>query len=152
MRQSFVEYRVSLIKEEEERRAQERAAYMQAEKEAKQAAEETARRAIEQKAIANYKKEQDDLNAHKSEREEKFKKELVQLGLEPGKIQTIIGTTSFQALEWDSIQQSQSRSEHLQVSKSEEDSLKEVNETSPMAYSRMLNGEVRPTRQWYVHP
>ena len=47
MRQNLVEYRVRLIKEEEDRRVQERAAYIEAEKEAKQKAERGVRQRIE---------------------------------------------------------------------------------------------------------
>lgn len=90
MHQRFVEYQLRLAKEEEDKRAQERAAYSQREQEKKKKADEESRQAIEQKAINDYKQEQDEIKAHNVEREAKFKEELVKCGFRPDQIQSII--------------------------------------------------------------
>ena len=103
MRQRFVEYQVKLVKEEEERKIRERATYIQAEKEAKLKAEQEARQVIEKKAIEQYRKQQEDMQAHKLKKEETFRKDLAGLGLGSDKIQSIIDTAGFRALEQENV-------------------------------------------------
>ena len=151
MRQKYVEYRVKLIKDEEERRAQERAAYIQAEKEAKQKAEKEARQKIEQKAIDEYKKKQDEIQNRKLEKEQNFKEELEKLGLEPEKIKSIIETSGFQALEMDSVNQSLANTRHSKASLGEQDGTKDQIEMSSIAASKTMNGSIHSSRPWWVH-
>ena len=90
MRQKFVEYQTRLIKEEEEQKVLERAAFIQAEKVKQQRTEEAARQEIEQNAINDYKREQDEIKALNLEREKQLKEVLARLDLEPEKIDSII--------------------------------------------------------------
>ena len=90
IRQKFVEYQARLVKEEEERKFQERAAFVQAEKIKQQRAEEVIRQEIEQSAINNYKREQDEIETLNLEREKQLKEALARLKVEPEKIESII--------------------------------------------------------------
>ena len=147
LRRKFVEYRVKLIKEEEERRAQEQAARIQAEKEAKEKAETEIRRKIEQEAVIRYKNEQDEMKARRSEREETFKKELEELGLETEKIQSIIETTAFQGSNWVSAHEDRSHPQRVEDSVDAPDARHDQDKSSSVAAPKLANG-TRPTRPW----
>ena len=88
--EGFVAYQERRIREEEDKKAQERALLLQAEQEAKRKQEEEARRKIEQRAIDNYKKEQDELQTRATESKETFRAELLRLGLPLDQIALII--------------------------------------------------------------
>ena len=150
MRRQFIAYRVKLIRENEERRAQERAAYMQAEKEKQQKEEDRTREEIQQKAIDDYKKKQNDMKARNLEREGQFKEELARLGLEADKIQSIIETSGFGALEWDTADETSAHSRHLKASIREQDATKSQDEVSPKS-ATVAPKNTRSSYSWYVH-
>lgn len=147
LRQSFVQYRLQLIKEEEDRRIEERAAYNKAKEEARQKAEDESRRLIEQKAIDDYKREQEAALARRLERTKNFEKELAQIGVDQSKIESIIASQGFKALEWESFSQSQSQGRLLQNPKSDQDMKNEMDDEQPVATSKVLAAEL-PSRKW----
>ena len=146
MRRKFVEYQVKLVKEEEERRARERAEYLQAQKEAKLRAENEARQRIELIAIEQYKKEQEEIRLHKFEKEQRFKEELTELGLDSEKIQSIIDTTGFQKLELDSAKQNLLQTRPLLAPKGEQDLSNGQGEEPGPANMKEVDGTQTPSR------
>ncbi|KAL8797714.1 MAG: hypothetical protein Q9195_000066 [Heterodermia aff. obscurata] len=92
--EDFVAYQERRIREEEDKKAQERALLLQAEQEAKRKQEEEAKREIEQRAIDSYKKEQDEIQTRTTESKETFRRELLRLGLPPDQIALIIDNSN----------------------------------------------------------
>lgn len=92
--EDFVAYQERRIREEEDKRAQERAVLLQAQQEAKRKQEEEAKREIEQKAIDDYKKEQDELQTRTTESKETFRNELLRLGLQLDQIALIVDNSN----------------------------------------------------------
>lgn len=87
--QKFVEFEERHTREEEDRKAKDRAALIQIEEDRKKSAEKKAQEDIEKKAIENYKKEQTELETCNTKRKEDFRKELERLGFSPEQIQSI---------------------------------------------------------------
>ena len=92
--EDFAAYQERRIREEEDKKAQERALLLQAEQEAKRKQEEQAKREIEQKAIDCYKKEQEELQARTTESKETFRNELLRLGLQLDQIALIVDNSN----------------------------------------------------------
>ena len=92
--EDFGAYQERRIREEEDKKAQERALLLQAEQEAKRKQEEEAKREIEQKAIDDYKKEQDELQTRTTESKETFRTELLRLGVQSDQIALIIDNSN----------------------------------------------------------
>ena len=92
--EDFVAYQERRIREEEDKKAQERALLLQAEQEAKRKQEEEAKREIEQRAIDSYKKEQDELQTRTTESKETFRTELLRLGLPLDQIGLIVDNSN----------------------------------------------------------
>ena len=107
MRQSFVEYRIRQIKQEEDRRIEERAAYNLARQEAQRKAEEDARKAIEKTAIEDYQREQEQMLAQRTKRLEIIRQDLVRIGLEEAKITSFLESKGLQDLDWQNPEKNQ---------------------------------------------
>lgn len=149
IRQQFLDYQVKLAKEQEDERARERAAYLEAEGEKQRKAEENARIEIERKAIEDYKREQEESKAQALKREGKFEEELKVLGLEPEQIQSIIAVPSLK------LPQSRSADGARPRPSSGRPSLKERNSTNtrnglPTAAPTRASSKKRSTFPWYV--
>lgn len=87
--QKFVEFEERRTREEEDRKAKDRAALIQIEEDRKKSAEKKAQEDIEKNAIENYKKEQTELERCNTKRKEDLRKELERLGFSPEQIQSI---------------------------------------------------------------
>lgn len=90
----FAEYEQQKAREREDRKARERAAFLQAEEESKRRKEEEARLLIEQKAVEEYKRIQQEQQDLKAARQEQLKNELSALKLDPGTVDSILGINS----------------------------------------------------------
>ena len=90
MRQRFLEFQIRLAEEAEDRRVQERAAFLHAEDIKRQEAEDARRKTLEQNAINAYKQEQEDRDARALEREKQLEDALTEHGLEQEKIKSIM--------------------------------------------------------------
>ena len=90
----FREYQIQRAKELEDRKIQERAAILQAEIDEKMKAEEAAQQETAQKAVEEYKQEQEKLKAKTMAREKQLGDELLALGLGPEQITSILAVPS----------------------------------------------------------
>lgn len=92
--QQYWEFELQRAKEQENRTIQERAAILQAENDQKKKAEEDARREIAQKAVEEYRLQQEELKAMTMAREKQLSDELLALGLSPEQIASILAVPS----------------------------------------------------------
>lgn len=92
--QQYWEFELQRAKEQENRTIQERAAILQAENDQKKKAEEDARREIAQKAVEEYRLQQEELKAKTMAREKQLSDELLALGLSPKQIAYILAMPS----------------------------------------------------------
>lgn len=145
--QKFVEYQARLIKEGEERKAQERAALIQAEKVKQQRAEEAVRQEIEQNAINNYKREQDEIKTLNLERENLLKEGLARLNVEPEKIESIIQFPYLQVSAWGSADKDRPSNKSIVPSSGEPEGIKAESGQSFEAAS-MAPNKTRSNLSW----
>lgn len=92
--QQYREFELQRAKDQEDRTIQERAALLQAEEERKKKAEEDAQREIAQKAVEDYRLQQEELKAKTMAREKQLSDELSALGLSPEQTASILAVPS----------------------------------------------------------
>lgn len=92
--QQFWEFELQRAREQEDRKIQERAALLQAEIDSRQKSEEDRRREIAQKAVEDYKLQQEETKARTLARDKQLSDELFALGLGPEQVASILAVPS----------------------------------------------------------